>query len=288
MPNGTVPAPPNRPAPGGLVALATRPDVGDVRWQDGFYFDPENCDAGIVVSVGCELPDEGPTDKAVPEPGGYGTYLPFAVVGTDQCSTLDRGRDRAGRARRHLAAVQSFHVEQVFWTGDAIDDPDDVERQHLADGNATVLASGAPVPVVNAVALLDQALTACLHGSHGMVHVTPSALVVLAAADLVHLVNGVWYTPNGHTVVPGSGYTGGGPRDSEGVLPAPPDLEADPLADQWIYGTGPVNVLLGDVQTYDDVERTINTETWRAEQPAAAYFGCCQVAVQTELDPGTS
>src|SRR5690606_22575460 len=278
-------APPNRQATTGLIALApVSPDEGDRPggWENGFAFDPETCDDGLLYSLVCRTE----TPKAPADNAGLVEYTPVVIVGSDVCSTLDRSRDRVGRARRHLLAVQSFQLERAFWTGEATDDEseDGEDRPHLADGTAEVLASGDPVAPEVGLALLDQALTRCIHGQQGMVHVTPYTLAVWVGLDVVEFVNGHYQTPNGHVVVAGSGYTGGGPRSDPGQdLPTAPDL-SEP-ADQWAYATPMVQVLLGDIDVIEDVDRSVNTETVRAERSAAAFHGCCKFAIQLDMTP---
>lgn len=290
MPGPATPVapPPNRAPLAGLLGLAApHPDQGQraAGWENGFAFAPETCGPGMAVSVVCQL-GEGDT-KTPAVNADVAEYVPVAVIGSDRCSTLDQGRDRTGRARRHLRSVESHQLERVLWTGEAVGDdtPNGGDRPHLADGNATVLAAGVAVSIAGGLPLLDQALTECLHGQQGMVHVTPLLLAHAAQAEAVMWRDNRWTTPNGHLVVAGSGYTGGGPRPNPGdPLPAAPDLTAHPPAAQWVYGTGMVFTLLGDpVDVLEDVDRETNDQTVRTERPAAALFSpCCQFALRVQ------
>ena len=58
-----------------------------------------------------------------------------------------------------------------------------------------------------------------------------------------------------------------------------------PPANQWIYGTPQVQILLGGVDFYADTDRARNSQTTRAERPAAAYHGCCKFAIHADLTP---
>lgn len=280
-PRAAIPAPPNRQARTGLIPLANRPTDIDDRWENGFAFAPEACGDGQARNYGC-----GPTDeKFAPENPDLVSYDPVALVGGDECSTLDNDRDATERAERHLRAIESYQLERVLWTGLWDPEPGDEvsPRPHLADGNAQPLNDGNPASRSGGFVLLDQALTACLHGGQGMVHMTPGRLTWFAHLQLVFFEGGRWVTPNGHIVVAGSGYTGGGPRPApDQPLPPPPDLLATPAPSQWIYGTGMVQVLLGAAETLSDVDRSVNTRTVLRERPAAAYWGCCQFAVHIE------
>lgn len=296
MPPGVrtpIPAPENRAPASGLVAIATAPDLGDVgeRWINGFGFDPETCGDPQLLTLGCST--EG-VDKDVPDNPAAVLYDPAILVGGDKCSTMG-GRpsaDRLGRARRHLLSTTSWGVERLFWTGVADGDVAGTIRPSLTDGTAVELAGGTAVGANRGVALLDQALTVCLHGGAGAIHTTPLLLSDWADAGRVALRDGRWYTPSGHVVIAGSGYTGGAPRDDPGdaAPPAPPDLLANPAADQWAYGTGPVYALVGDIVTWGDegsrIDRAVNDVTVLVERAVAAFHsGCCKFAVQIDMTP---
>ena len=282
MPKGFQPiaAPPNRQATTGLVALSSTPAGDTEGWEAGFGFAPESCDRGQLLGVDC-----GPSETKLPvDKPDLVQYMPADLVVRDFCSTMDSGRDSTGLGQRLLLNQQSALLEELLWTGTAAGDATTDERPHLADGRATVLGGGTALGVQIAVALLDQALTSCLNGVPGMVHVTPYVLV-LAKPHLEREGNR-WLTPNGHTVVAGAGYTGGGPRPTVGdVLPAAPNLLAQPAVDQWAYGTGQVYYLLGEPAVLEDVDHLVNTRTVTAERPGAAFYGCCQFAVQVETAP---
>lgn len=278
-------APPNRPPVAGLVALSvTMPDPPR-GWEQGFSFDGEPCDAGLLYAQVCQVTTEKAVVAADDRPG-ITDYLPVMVVAADQCSTLGRTpQEIEDRARRLLRTVESHQLEVAFWTGEAEDDPtaDGGDRPHLADGTAEVLNSGTAAELVRGLGLLDQSLTDCLHGAAGMVHMSPFALMRAYAATAVYRENNRWLTPSGHVVVAGSGYQGIGPRADEGeALPAAPTLGGD----QWAYGTPMVTTLLGDIDVLSTVDRTVNDATSRAERPAAAFHGpCCKFAIQLDFTP---
>jgi hypothetical protein len=276
-------APANRQATSGLVALAAAFTDAPDGWEGGFGFDPEACEGGLTFAIEC---GQTASKDASTNPDSV-LYAPAALIAVDACTTMNE-HDGTGRARRLLLALESELLEALLWTGDATgDDVAGEARPHLADGRAVELAAGAAVGIGVAFALMDQALTGCLHGVAGMVHVTPYTLAVAAAADLVDRDGNRWVTPNGHTVVAGAGYTGGGPRPAVGgALPAAPDLLAAVPANQWMYGTGPVFYLLGSTDTRSAVDRAVNTVTAMSERPGAAFYSpCCQFAAQIDLTP---
>ncbi len=280
-----LPALPNRPPVAGLIALSvTYPDLPR-GWEQGFSFDAEPCDDGLLYASVCQVT----TDKALVDWGDRPTvtdYLPVQVIGADRCSTLSRTGDEVDdRARRFLRSIESHQLEVAFWTGEATDDPtaDGEDRPHLADGTAVELAAGAATEVVRALSMLDQALSDCIHGASGMVHLTPFAAGMAYSAGFLLRENQRWWTPAGHVVVAGSGYQGHAPRANPGdPLGAAPAVGAD----QWAYGTPMVTTLLSDPDVLSDVDRSVNTATARAERVAAAIHPpCCKFAVQLAFTP---
>lgn len=283
-PLNPIPAPPLRQPQTGLIAVAPPYAVGDdVRWEGGFGFEPEGCGDLQIFAIDCGTSET----KDTPEHPDPVSYDPVVLIGVDACTAMDASRDSPGRAARLLASASSAALERVLWTGEATDsagDPGDgTERPHLADGRATVLASGDPVPFGTGLALLDQALTACNNGVQGMFEITPLVHSLAVSTNFARRENGLWVTPNGHIIVAGAGFTGGGPRPTVGgVLPAAPDLLAVPVEDQWAYATSTVYVLLGAVSPpLVDIDRSVNTRRAITERAAAAFYGsCCQFAIQ--------
>jgi hypothetical protein len=186
-----------------------------------------------------------------------------------------------GRQQSGPEGAQWWALEQLLWTGVAeSDDPaDGTVRPHLADGRATVLAGSGDV--AEGVARLDQALSDCLKGSPGVLHMSPVALSRAYQRNAVTYEGGRMLTPNGHFAVGGPGYTGGAPRPTVGgALPAAPDLLADPIPAQTMYATGPVFYLLGQAYQTPEVVREVNDASVRTERAGAVFYGpCCQFAV---------
>jgi hypothetical protein len=303
-PTFPVDAPPIRPAVGGLISYADKPnDLGEFTllvpgstvpqprpgaWEGGFAFDPYTCDPAIIVPLDCEGdPDNDDKLAAVGEHPGIVTYIPFQIVAADECSALSF-EQLEERARSMLNVSQSYTLEHEFWTGEAMP-----ENPALADGNATVLGSG-PLGLQEALALIDQAVSASEQGAPGMIHVTPYMLarIVNSEGGAIRWAGDRYVTANGNTIVPGSGYTGGAPRPNPGdPLPTPPDLLSSPPDNEWIYGTGAVVVRLGGIvrvtdDLRDQLNRRNNTVRYIFERSAAAYYSpCTQFAAEVDLTP---
>jgi hypothetical protein len=269
-------APPHRQASLGLAPVATPvPDPPD-KWEAGFTFDPETCQDPQLQAVDCGT---GVTKNRMANPAAV-EYAPAAIIANSWCSTLTGERQTEARAQRALLAQQWWGLERLLWTGVAeSDDPaDGTVRPHLADGRATVLAGSGNV--AEGVARLDQALTDCLWDSPGIIHMTAGLLSRAKQQSAIERVGDRWLSPAGHAVVGGGGYTGGAPRPSVGgALPGAPNLLADPIPAQTIYGTGPVFYLLGTVHTTPEFVREINDSSVRTERVGAVFYGpCCQFA----------
>jgi len=313
-PTFPVDAPPIRPAQGGLIAYADKPgDTGEIAvyvpggatprpriggWEGGFAFDPYTCDPAIIVPADCDSPfdvedfDPDPDrneDKrlAVGTHPGLVVYIPFPIVAGDECTVLGFEQVET-RARLMLNASQSYTLESEFWSGNQLPD-----NQHLADGNADVLGGGA-IAVTDALALLDQALSASEQGAPGMIHMTPYMLarIVNSEGGAIRWAGDRYVTANGHTIVAGSGYSGGGPRPNPGdPLPTPPDLLSEPPDNEWIYATGQAVVRLSDFISVtptpvSQLNRSSNRVRYLYERIAAAYRSPCSAyAVEVDLTP---
>lgn len=286
MLNNPITAPPNRQPNTGLLAVAARPDPGGVEWEAGFGFNPESCDPAGLLEITCEATDVGDPKEAGDNPSPQ-TYTPAVIVAGHKCSTMSGDQGNTARARRHLATTESEALERLLWTGEATNSVLPVGRMHLADSTATAVAAGAAIDFLHGLALVDHLLTVCAHNVQGMIHMAPYALAVFAEKNAVSLVNNRWLSPNGNLIVAGAGYTGQGPRaNPSAALPAAPTFDAATPPNQWIYGTSMVNVLLGEPETLDDVDRAVNTRRVIGERTGAAFWDhCCQFAAQLDFTP---
>lgn len=242
-----VEAPPATPPLYGLVIAA--PDLGDSfpeeTYAAGFKFAPEGCGDAGRVAVDCH------GHNGTRAPGSNGAIIegdPFLVWATDQCSTLGfAARDFEGRARRQLAASESFQIANELWTGDlAI--ADGLANRYLTDSASDTVTSSAGTPTASLGALVA-ALGAAQHGMTGMIHVTPQVLVLLAADWAVYRDGNIWRTPMGHRVVADDGYDGSGP----GGTPA--------SATQWMYATSTIRVGRGAVDIPGTFDENVNRDT---------------------------
>lgn len=264
-------------------------------WENGISWDPEICKLDLDVDgdfpVWWVCADEGGQTasefidaqvsantgtKPVPDNPDVRTYRPWTARGTDFCQSMNRQRDRQGRARRNLEANLSAIIENELWSGQ-IATAASFENDFLTSSPSSL---GGPHGYVTALAELEQALAECVTGDR-MIHAQPR-LVALWARNglLVRSASGRRLeTLLGTIVVPGAGYDGSGSG-----------LAAGTIETSWAYGTGLVRVLRSEVTVTpsndaEATDRSINDVTYRAERTVAAIFdGCCKVGVQADHD----
>lgn len=266
-------------APGrrGLIAAAIEVIEPDERWVNGFAYEAETCDPAQAIPIYCEpLPDGDGYSKEPGASGGIIEYDPFSVVGADKCTTLDRARDRVGRARRQLIATEGYQIEREFWDG-AIATAEGYPNPFLADASTTDLGSD---DQVGALGKLEQALGECLHGQRGMIHATLTTVTYWNQANLLRFDGNLILTALDTIVVTGPGYSGSAP----GSPPTPP---ASVAAAAYAYGTGLVYLRRGPMFPVDDgneastVDRQLNDQTVFVERAVAAVAaGCCTIGIE--------
>ena len=224
-----VDAPPRRAARYNLLSAVEVVNDTTLTYE-GWEFAPELCAGGGRLAPACagntaEITAD--TNPSIVE-GDV-----FYVWASDRCSTFQfRTRDFAGRARRQLEAVQSYEIANELWQGGlSLTQP---SLNAAGSDTVTLAAVGADV----AVGLVEGALGRLTKGALGMIHMTPEVLAACVTAGVVYRDGNLWRSPSGHVIVADAGYTGSGPGN------AVPGAGA---AGQWIYGTGPVQVRLGEV-----------------------------------------
>jgi len=285
-------APQARPPRYGLLAAAPTVDDADLRvLAGGWKFQPEGCGLSGRDSVAC-AGNVGVMDVAA-GPGQVDGEAIWIWAG-DECSTFGfEARDWQGRARRQLAAVESFELAAELWDGDVSQGADDAEgggddlpnRWLAMAGAASDTVTTEPTAPTSALACVEQALGEAMRGQQGMVHVTPQVLVHLVADQLVTRQGNVWTTPMGHVVVADAGYSGSGPGGA-----------AADATGQWIYGTpmiqvrlGPIEMIPGSLEQAQNLaasmDRGVNTITVIAGRLAGFQWAseCAHIAAQVNV-----
>ncbi len=266
-----------RPPLYGLLAVAQEAEQ-DPHWGAGAYVHPYPAALPSAVD-----PCASGTfrDKDVPDETAYPEAFPtFTAYLGEVCSSIGIGADWSGftaRANAALAARDQWALERQLVDAQFVDAP------HLGDDNVDVLASGAAVAVVVAIAYLEDAIAAT--GQDGLIHLTPSVAAALGSERLRD-DRGLLRTTRGTPVTIGNGYVGADVPTPNGT-PA-----ASPAAGQsWIYASGPVLYRRGDLFAHpssygEALDRDDNTVIYRAERDLwVAWDAQLQAAVLADWSP---
>lgn len=262
-----------------LNAALNAPTLGGADWQHGVTFEPEACDALDPIPVGCwsDVADAPSKDALSGE--GLVTFDPFVVLGVDECSVMDRGRDREGRARRNLTATESWQVERQVFDGAATTQLDVAEQDSpwlTQDGGSTTVTTSATAPA-HALAALERELAECLHGQRGMIHATADVVTLWHHGGNLRIEGNLLLTALDTIVVAGSGYSGAAPGGA-----------AAAAGSSWAYGTGLVYYRQGEIVPVGDeasrVDRSVNTHRTIVEREVLAVWApCCVLAAQVDI-----
>lgn len=279
------------PLPGGLFSAATVRTNDAPYWQGGgARWVAQQCDPVSGVGEPCEDgqaeppvidsvdPNSGPVEggteitvtgsgflaadgtgpEKTPVPGsGLADATPFTLYGSTLCSPVGNTADDAeGRALAHLLTREEAAAEHEAWTGDLGSLPS-------LDDDPTVLAGGAAVDPVVALALLEQHI-ADEYGSVGVIHMTRAA-ALLASGRMIER-SGRLTTRLGTPVAAGAGYPGTGPDGAE-------------VSDGqvWAYASPAVLVLRSETFTNSALDRSTNDLLALAERTYAIGWDPCPV-----------
>ncbi|MDN5919082.1 MAG: hypothetical protein L0I76_28975 [Pseudonocardia sp.] len=265
---------------GDLLRAATPGQAGDsgTDWQKGVITWPESL-AGWKTLLDCSTAEE---DYDVTTSGDAVGAVPYLIQTAVDCPRAPIP-EMAARARRRIEAITSQAVARELWTGAlSADDP-----WELPDSITWTLSNHSPAtgtyvnPYLRAATLLnaadvggDPATLPSPAAALGMVESAVADTMVggpiylhVPLAVLFELALGLerrgdlLYTPAGSIVVADGGY---------------PGTSADTGGATAIYGTGPVQVWLGETTVYDEpswvVDPATNVARVWAERPALVLF----------------
>lgn len=133
----------------------------------------------------------------------------------------------------------------------------------VSEADTVVGVDGTPV---GALAAVEDGLADKLQGGVGMIHVTPGMLTILNSGGGLVFDGEDYRTATGHLVVADAGYTGGAP--STGAVTS---------GENWIYGSGPVFLKLGDTRSFETLDWRHNVAVHRMQQYALLVFEPCAV-----------
>lgn len=154
--------------------------------------------------------------------GDLGLADPFTVYGHFNCSPVGFSPEMAqDRATQHLIAGEEARVEQAFWTGDLLNDPNLAESAN----DVTPNPPGTAISASAALAVLEDFI-AVGYGSLGVIHMTRGVAALLLADRKLVATGARLTTGLGTPVVAGAGY------------PGTSKTGADPgVGEAWAYAT---------------------------------------------------
>ena len=222
-------------------------------------------------------------------PTRYLEVKPFFIEVEDYRSTLGLlGVDHIERIKLQADCITQKALEKELWDG-AIRIGESHSNRALVDPAATILNSGTALSARRALALLEQTIgdtSAC--GIQGVIHITRDVAALLSSnSQMLFHETGKDHlqTMGGTPVIIGSGYSGAGPTDAAG------DSETPTATNKWMYATGDVRVVLGDIDVVTDtlsqgydVSGNQNDMRLKAIRPAAVYFdSSVHLAIRVDL-----
>jgi len=273
----------------GLLACV-KPDTksNEDQWVRGFS---QYWDSGVYSAKNFSTDDSTSyTIASNATPARFLEVNPFFIEVEDYRSTLGLlGVDHIERIKRQADCITQKALEAELWTGTIRINESHANRA-LIDPAATILNSGTALSARRALALLEQTIgetSAC--GIQGVIHMTRDVAALVASSSLIYPSAGsgdaFLRTVGGTPVVIGSGYSGAGPTDAAG------DTETPTAINKWMYATGDVRVVLGDIDVVTDtlaqgyaVSGNQNDMRLKAIRPAAVYFdSSVHLAVRIDL-----
>ena len=285
---GVFEAPKIMPSAFGLFDLA-KPEAGpkEDQWIRGFsqewntqYYSAKNIDDTDTTLIDV-------TSNATPT--RYDEIKPFFIEVEDYRSTFGLlGLDPIEKIKMQLEGITQHAVEKELWEGGVRLGETHANRA-LVSPEAMILNGGTALSPRRALALLEYQIGSnSPSGEQGVIHMTRDVAALLSSnsqmlfheAGKDHL-----QTMGGTPVVVGSSYSGAGTTDAAG------DTETPSSTNKWMYATGTVKVILGDIdvvtdslaQSYD-VSGNQNDMRLKAIRPAAVYFDTTvHIAVRVDL-----
>lgn len=273
------------PGEGEYPSSVSRPDPldPDGRWVLGSTLQGDACGSVHMVD---------PCSNAQKPTTPSGLYVtedlqPVAVRSYVACSSFGTGfapdelvRGFVDKAKERLFACQWGEIAHELWTGEyaqAFGFPNKYLAMPFAPGE-NLTPGGGPADIVEALGVLEDALSHCSCSGPHVIHVPRKLIPRLAdAGQLLQRDNSLLQTWNGSTVIADAGYPGSGPGS-----PATADTA-------WIYGTSGLSARIGEVVTTDPsslveaFRATTNDIEVHAERLVEIGWLCCRFGIQVKV-----
>ena len=276
-----------------LGCVKAETNLDEDQWVRGFS---QYWDSGIYSAKNWDDTDTTSyTIASDATPDRYLEVKPFFVEVEDYRSTLGLlGIDHIERIKNQLECITQKALEEELWDG-TVRLGESHSNRALVDPAATILNSGTALSARRALALLEQSIgetSSC--GIQGVIHMTRDVASLLVNSNVLYHASTIYpgrkdthylTTLAGTPVVVGSGYSGAGPTDAAG------DTETPSTTNKWMYATGEVRVILGDIDVVNDnlaqgydVSGNANNMLLKAIRPVAVYFdSSVHLAIRVDL-----
>lgn len=268
-------------------------DADQAHWRLGVQHQPDLCQPAGATLPDCPPPDDDYATLTKTPTGRLPTIGadPFAVYAWVDCGPVGGVWEQAqARATAALTGGEARTVERVFWSGLTpagpvyphlasnveITDPGaaDPDAYQVLVQPAAVVPQDGPMDVVEALAVLEQALADCYPGV-GVIHVTRATAIHLATYDLITRQGEQLRTPLGTRVAAGAGYPGTAP---DGTTPEYPRA--------WMYATGAITGRRSAVSMSSReaaLDRRRNHLVLIPERTYVLSWDCCLFAAEVYL-----
>lgn len=267
-------------SPFGILSPATTVvERHDDYWLSGFVYEIQDARVKVdnAVILGATTPAE--VTGVIPNTGDtYGLYFPFDIEAEVEHSTLGTTPEEIeASATRALDIVTQKAIEVEFWGGGVAKLLTETNKnRYLASTNSIDVTPtpGTAVKPRYGQALLEGALADATLGSVGTIHAPRAVASVLKLEEDKNTL----FTKIGNTVVAGTGYSKTGPTGA-----------AAGANQYWMYATGPVTVILGDMnvtpgEVSQAIDTRVNTIKYYVDRPAAVTWSTTNVyAVLVDL-----
>lgn len=257
-------------------------------WESKIEYTDYTCNTETTLEGIC-IPGLTESVTAVGGSGDGGflhEYYPFSIETSFMCSPMGMSLGEIKkRAEDALIACRQKAIEAEFSSGllgKKMNEADNtILNPYLSDGTASdVTPTGGAVSPRVGIAILEQAIANCGCGTRGTIHGQPMALSNLRLNIPKDSTDPIT-TKLGNYVISGSGYAGQSPTgdDTSGT-------------ETYMYATGRVLVVLGDINVYPNdsrkryeaVDTSNNTVRYTVSQTAAVLTGgCCKSAVLVDI-----
>jgi hypothetical protein len=271
--NGVLSAPLLTVAPCGLLSVAqVEEGTPESNWLRGYSVETHAAPTVRIISYNNAVVSDGDLYDGAAEESTFPARPFFLEIEakTTGLMLVDHDPLKDGTVADQIKAASQKAVEYELWEGAAAKaNPADDTNYLTKTGGADIVTTGG-VSSSRALELIEQSIASSPTGARGIIHMTRDVASslgsrLLYSADSRDDKQAYAVTRLGTLVVIGSGYTGAGPDGDAGA--------AASATNKWMYATGGVVVLLGDVSV-DNAAFTssANDHILLANRAASVHF----------------